>query len=310
MKVKALIEDNGRTFHCDAQNGLGVVLSTNISLNVLRTAGGTVLWSWRAKWSLSLEEEEGEGEEEELANWKGGRLEMRRVHRQESGEYSVTATSPRGTATASFVINVQYGPENIVTSKRVTVDEGGSASVLCTAVGNPTPNVTWVRQEDNSSNSEVLSWGIGEARLSIEGATRADTGFYLCLASNVVSRAEPVRAAVVVTQTPEVPDEVEEGAEESYLSPWAHLGGTARLECSVKAAPSPTFKWTINEDRVLLNDRKYFIRVPEVRGAPPPPPPPPPPPFISLIWYAEPIGLSLGGWPAGHLSHGSQTAED
>ncbi|XP_064102722.1 nephrin-like [Macrobrachium nipponense] len=289
MSMKALMEDNGRTFHCDAQNGLGVVLSTNISLDVLHgpvwmsvprgtidvhekedllmTASATanpppVKYSW---WHGPLELEgqvepvagRGDGQQE-------GRLEMRRVHRQESGEYSVTATSPRGDATASFVINVQYGPENIVTSRRVTVDEEGSASVLCTAVGNPTPNVTWVRQEDNrSSGAEVLSWGIGESRLSIEGATRADTGFYLCLASNVVSTAAPIRSAVVVTQIPEVPDEVEEG-EESYLRPWANLGGTGRLECSVKAAPLPTFKWTINEDRVLLNDRKYFIRVPEL----------------------------------------------
>ncbi|XP_064104350.1 hemicentin-1-like [Macrobrachium nipponense] len=194
---------------------------------------------------------------------EGGLLEMTRVHRQEAGGYSVTAESLRGIVNASFILNVLYGPEGVMAPKRVTVDEGGSTVIACSAIGNPTPNVTWFTHNNNSSVREVLSWGVSEARLLIDFVTRADTGFYRCLATNVVGTSKPVKTAVVVTQAPE-PLEEEPFRDDLPNRPWAKLGGTGRLECFVKAAPAPNFRWTINEDRVLFNSRKYFVRGPHL----------------------------------------------
>ncbi|XP_066987486.1 opioid-binding protein/cell adhesion molecule homolog [Macrobrachium rosenbergii] len=147
--------------------------------------------------------------------------------------------------------------------KRVTVDEGGSTVITCSAIGNPAPNITWSIQDNNSSIREVSSWGISEARLLVDFVTRADTGFYRCQASNVVGTSKLVKTAVVVTQAPE-PLEEEPLRDELPSRPWAKLGGTGRLECFVKAAPAPNFRWTINEDRVLFNSRKYFVRGPHL----------------------------------------------
>lgn len=37
------------------------------------------------------------------------------------------------------------GPEDALATKRVVVERGGSATLLCSAHGNPTPTITWTR---------------------------------------------------------------------------------------------------------------------------------------------------------------------
>ncbi|KAK7069629.1 hypothetical protein SK128_021259, partial [Halocaridina rubra] len=286
LEVRALIEDNGRLFICNAENGLATTVTTNITLNVLHgpvwitVPTGTVdvyekddlvltakananplpvRYSWW-RGPLMMESVEDNTEEDHEG---GGQFVMKRVHRQEAGGYSVTASSPRGIVNASFIMNVLYGPETITAAERVTVDEYGSTSVVCSAVGNPSPNITWFKQEDNTSAKEMLSWGINEARLIIESASRATTGFYRCQASNVVATKPPISTAVVVTQAPE-PLSEEDKDEEEFMRPWAKIGGTGKLECLVQAAPAPNYRWSIHEDRVLFNSRKYFIKLPQL----------------------------------------------
>ncbi|XP_037789232.1 uncharacterized protein LOC119584619 [Penaeus monodon] len=125
-----------------------------------------------------------------------GTLRLRRVRRGQAGNYSVTAHTSRGAIHSAFFLNVQYGPEEIVATKRVLVDEGDIATLACSASGNPTPNITWSRASDNTSE---IWRGVGEARLVLKQASRADTGLYLCHASSSVAAAAPVRAALVVT---------------------------------------------------------------------------------------------------------------
>ncbi|XP_071517139.1 nephrin-like [Panulirus ornatus] len=188
----------------------------------------------------------------------GGELRLGRVSRSHSGNYSVNAYNPRGAVNASFFLNVQYGPEKVESAERVTVGEGGAATVECSASANPSPTLTWTRATHNST-AQTLSSGVSLARLVIESATWADTGVYLCHASNIVSSAPPVKTKVIVTQAPTVAKEIA-GASGT----WASVGGDGRLVCRVRAAPAPSFVWTTQDGLALQNSEKYAIHEPQV----------------------------------------------
>ncbi|XP_042867187.1 synaptogenesis protein syg-2-like [Penaeus japonicus] len=101
---------------------------------------------------------------------------------------------------------------------------------------------------------QVISKGVGVAKLSIGSASRADTGVYLCRASNPVGVAPPATTSVIVTQKVMAANDVGVSRET-----WAVLGGIGRLECYVRAAPQPNFVWSRNDGLTLLNSGKYTI---------------------------------------------------
>ncbi|KAK4318785.1 hypothetical protein Pmani_010208 [Petrolisthes manimaculis] len=105
---------------------------------------------------------------------------------------------------------------------------------------------------------------MGEARLVIKRTVRKDAGFYHCHAHNKVGSATPVTTALVVTQEPTLPksDADERGGGGGQW--WARVGDKASLRCHVVAAPAPSFRWTVNTNRVILNSHKYFVRSPQL----------------------------------------------
>ncbi|ROT80251.1 putative nephrin-like protein [Penaeus vannamei] len=274
LTIRATADDNGRVVTCVAQNGLGSSVNVNITVSVLHgpvwvkvpsgrldfLEGGdlvltavaaanppTVSYSWWRGPEMII----GEGISEDGT----GALRLNRIHRNQQGNYSVSAHTSRGTAHSDFFINVQYGPEDVVAATRVTLDKGGTTSVICSAKGNPTPNITWTRSNDNTS---VLWWGVGEARLVVERASKEDTGVYLCKASNSVTTAPPAVTALVVTQPPTTPKEYQS------VRGWAAIGGNGYLKCHVTAAPTPTFSWSVNGEAFVPNKSKYFVHHPEL----------------------------------------------
>ncbi|KAG7163850.1 Nephrin-like 14 [Homarus americanus] len=209
---------------------------------------GPVTYSW---WRGSEEVGGKEG--------KDGELKLGVLRRQQTHNYTVTAHSPRGTLTSAFFLNVLYGPEDLMTKEQVVVENGGSTTILCSAVGNPSPNITWSRNADNTSS--VLAWGIGEARLVMELASRGDTGTYYCYAFSTVASIPPVSSTLIVQQAPwwrnDIPDEVLGGS-------WAAVGGSGRVECRVRAAPPPTFHWATQDGREITSGHKYTVEKPQL----------------------------------------------
>ncbi|XP_069983194.1 nephrin-like [Penaeus vannamei] len=275
--MTASASDNGRRFTCEADNGLGVVVAANATLDVLHgprwvsaPAGrmdvkegedlsvsahasanpGPIRYSW---WVGGERLAGGAGD-------AGGELLLPSVTRLQAGEYSVRAESPDAAVTASFTVNVLFGPEDVVATERVVVERGGSATLLCSAHGNPTPTITWTRDVDgDGSLGERLSTGAGKARMAVEGAARADSGRYLCTASSVVGVAPAHAALVVVKQAPWWTREETDGQPSSGGS-WAATGGEGHLECRVWAFPKPSFTWKHKNNTTLSSGDKYDIR--------------------------------------------------
>ncbi|KAK3867654.1 hypothetical protein Pcinc_026898, partial [Petrolisthes cinctipes] len=174
-KVMLLVsgEDHGRLITCQAENGVPPSLTANVTLNVLH---GPV-WVWAPDGELDVRE----GEDFTISaratanpgpvryRWyhetnavdgvggsegEAGQLLVEHINRHLCGNYTVVALTPRGASiNATFTINVQYGPEDLLAARRVTVDEDGAATVLCSASGNPTPNITWTRHHNHNHNN-------------------------------------------------------------------------------------------------------------------------------------------------------------
>lgn len=74
-------------------------------------------------------------------------------------------------------------PSNLtaVSDYNQTVVEGSNVTLLCTATGKPTPNVTWTKVLGNGSNGEVLHKG---KFWNFTNINRTVSGKYHCTASN------------------------------------------------------------------------------------------------------------------------------
>ncbi|KAK8404902.1 hypothetical protein O3P69_001477 [Scylla paramamosain] len=281
VEVRATAEDHGRVFTCEAANGMGVATNTTLVLDVIHGP----MWVWapegkvdvtegedliitvlatanpgpvRYSWWRGPEALQNEGHDDD-----GGQLRLPRTSRRLSGNYTVIARTSQAAINSSFSINVQYGPEDLLAAKRVTVDEDSAATVLCSAAGNPPPNITWVRETADTRPETILSSGLREARLVLEWARKEDTGLYLCYASNSIDSPPPISTAIVVTQAPEPVSSITQTGETERRS-LAPIGGMGVLDCRVRAAPSPTFTWTAGDKEIFSDGRKYIIHVPQL----------------------------------------------
>ena len=86
-------------------------------------------------------------------------------------------------------------PKITLSSSQLTVNESSTASLLCSASGNPRPHVAWSRVNGvlPSNRTKVTS----EGRMQIDDARLEDAGKYKCVAQNILGRKEEVFNLVV-----------------------------------------------------------------------------------------------------------------
>ena len=73
-----------------------------------------------------------------------------------------------------------------------TVNEGGTASFTCEAIGEPVPTISWYFNDvpvdvTNTVKYDVLPTSPGQSAISINNVQSSDVGTYTCNATNVVS---------------------------------------------------------------------------------------------------------------------------
>ena len=79
------------------------------------------------------------------------------------------------------------GPEITYISDEQTLNKGDSVSLNCTADGNPTPSITWIKVSDNS----FVSYPLG-----ITG--KVNEGLYRCTADNGIGSPVTKDVSIVV----------------------------------------------------------------------------------------------------------------
>lgn len=169
-------------------------------------------------------------------------IQLSKVRESDSGTYQCQViTSATNKVTADVHVTVQV-PASILDNSTRTIEtiDGSKIRLGCYATGNPTPQITWRRQ-----NNDILPTGspIYKGKiLVIYNVTKEDRGTYYCIANNGVGREAKRNVKVFVEFPPEVILEQKEYSQA--------LGYPADLVCNVESYPMAEVMWLKDNYRV------------------------------------------------------------
>ncbi|XP_032336821.1 immunoglobulin superfamily DCC subclass member 4 isoform X3 [Camelus ferus] len=196
-------------------------------------------------------------EEPRLITLPNGVLQILDVQESDAGSYRCVATNSahqsisqeallhvarRGSlaSTAGQDVVIVAAPEN------TTVVSGQSVVMECVASADPTPFVSWVRQDGKPISTDVIV--LGRTNLLITSAQPRHSGVYVCRANKPRTRdfataaAElRVLAAPAISQAPEALSRTR--------------ASTARFVCRASGEPRPALRWLHNGAPLRPNGR-------------------------------------------------------
>jgi len=90
-------------------------------------------------------------------------------------------------------------PKVTLSTSQLTVNESTTASLLCSASGNPSPQVVWSRVNGSlpSNRTKVTSDGL----IQIKDARLEDAGKYKCVARNILGKEEAITSLIVQSKS-------------------------------------------------------------------------------------------------------------
>ena len=87
-----------------------------------------------------------------------------------------------------------FAPVVSVSPKKLTVNEGGSASFQCSVSGNPKPPIVWNKVDKQSTISQSA---VFRGKLLLENVAGSDSGTYNCSAANILGQAQALVQLIV-----------------------------------------------------------------------------------------------------------------
>ncbi|XP_062439827.1 immunoglobulin superfamily DCC subclass member 4 [Rhea pennata] len=183
-----------------------------------------------------------------------GVLQIVDVQESDAGAYHCVATNAarkrysndavlsvlKGSQPAAGDVTIVAAPEN------TTVVAGESAVMECMASANPTPFVSWIRQDGKPVSTDVIV--LGRTNLLIPSSQPHHSGVYVCRANKPQTRQFVTAAAELrvlampsISQAPETISRTR--------------ASTARFVCKAEGEPAPTIHWLKNGEAILSNGR-------------------------------------------------------
>ena len=150
---------------------------------------------------------------------------------------------------------IMNGPQD------VEVRLGGTISFTCEVIGDPIPEIKWMRDSNEVSadgNRYVIE---DDGTLVISDVTEQDTGEYECMAKSEMGFTKSRKARAVITVSPslrftELPE-----------SQTVQVGVDASFICKVDGRPAPTIQWWRNGQmldvggRIAIEDEGSLLRI-------------------------------------------------
>eukprot|EP00079_Xenopus_tropicalis_P037248 XP_017951019.1 PREDICTED: sialic acid-binding Ig-like lectin 11 isoform X2 [Xenopus tropicalis] len=139
-------------------------------------------------------------------NSSSGRLDVSHVTTDNGGDYMCRARNKHGNSTASIRVVIIYAPRGLTINycavngcfvegnSSVKVQEGNSLYLRCDADGNPVANVSWVKQMQNGTITQMSP----TAQLNMTNVTAEHGGNYMCQTINRVGNTSKSISVVVI----------------------------------------------------------------------------------------------------------------
>ncbi|XP_064014023.1 immunoglobulin superfamily DCC subclass member 4 isoform X1 [Pogoniulus pusillus] len=183
-----------------------------------------------------------------------GVLQIVDVQESDAGAYHCVATNAaqkrysndavlsvlKGSQPSGGDVTIIAAPEN------TTVVAGESVVLECMAAADPTPFVSWIRQDGKPVSTDVIV--LGRTNLLIPSSQPHHSGVYVCRANKPQTRQFVTAAAELrVLATPSI-SQAPETISRTRAS-------TARFVCKAEGEPAPAIHWLKNGEAILSNGR-------------------------------------------------------
>ncbi|NXL89055.1 IGDC4 protein, partial [Alectura lathami] len=193
-------------------------------------------------------------EEPRFVTLPNGVLQIIDVQESDAGVYHCVASNAarkrysndavlsvlKGSQPAGGDVTIVAAPEN------TTVVAGESVVMECMAAADPTPFVSWIRQDGKPISTDVIV--LGRTNLLIPSSQPHHSGVYVCRANKPQTRQFVTAAAELrVLATPSI-SQAPETISRTRAS-------TARFVCKAEGEPAPAIHWLKNGKAILSNGR-------------------------------------------------------
>nr|XP_051676343.1 hemicentin-1 isoform X2 [Oryctolagus cuniculus] len=192
----------------------------------------------------------------------GGKLQIARSQRSDSGNYTCAASNVEGTAHKSYVLSIQVPPTiaGAEMPSEVSVLLGENVELVCNADGVPTPLIQWRRDGKPITHGEAERIGVtaGGSTLNIYGALASDAGKYTCVATNPAGEEDRIFDLNVY-----VPPTIEGNKDEAEKL-MALVDTSVNIECRAAGTPPPQVTWLRSGLPLPLSSRVRLLSAGQV----------------------------------------------
>ncbi|XP_071837121.1 peroxidasin homolog isoform X3 [Apostichopus japonicus] len=179
---------------------------------------------------------------------RNGSLYITRVKEGDQGLFVLEASNSRGSSSDSTNLIVLIVPTFVREPQSVTVLEGGTVEVHCSATGYPQPDIHW-RKNGATLPNDPRYMIMGGMALRVVRAIQSDTGDYTCLAVNKAGQNQAEASVVVKQREPPIFTQSPQDLD-------VEVGAFIRLPCAAAGDPTPIITWS--KDGVQITDSTKF----------------------------------------------------